>query len=65
MSDTDQVTEEHRRSVGVLWRQYPMIPAVREERVYAVANDIFVVPGPRVVEAAAELLRMIHPEAAQ
>jgi iron complex transport system substrate-binding protein len=65
MSDTDQVTEEHKRSVGVLWRQYPMIPAVQEGRVYAVANDIFVVPGPRVVEAAGELLRMIHPEAAQ
>jgi iron complex transport system substrate-binding protein len=65
MSDTDQVTEEHKRSVAALWQQYPMVPAVRAGRVYAVANDIFVVPGPRVVEAAAELLRMIHPEAAQ
>lgn len=65
MSDTDQVTEEHKRSVAALWQQYPMVPAVQAGRVYAVANDIFVVPGPRVVEAAAELLRMIHPEAAQ
>jgi iron complex transport system substrate-binding protein len=65
MADTDRVTEEHRRSVAVLWRQYPMVPAVPAGRVYAVANDIFVVPGPRVVEAAAELLRMIHPEAAR
>jgi ABC-type Fe3+-hydroxamate transport system substrate-binding protein len=63
MADTDRVTEEHRRSVASLWQQYPLLPAVAAGRVYPVAKDIFVVPGPRVVEAAAELLRMIHPEA--
>jgi iron complex transport system substrate-binding protein len=63
MSDTDRVTEEHKRSVALLWREYPTLPAVSAGRVYAVANDIFVVPGPRIVEAANELLRMIHPEA--
>lgn len=65
MSDTDQVTEAHKRSVAELWKQYPMIPAVAARRVYPVANDIFVVPGPRVVETATELLRMIHPEAVE
>jgi iron complex transport system substrate-binding protein len=65
MADTDRVTGQHRRAVAALWQQYPMIPAVPAGRVYPVANDIFVVPGPRVVEAAAELLRMIHPEAAR
>ena len=65
MADTDQVTGEHKRSVAALWQQYPMIPAVPAGRVYPVSNDIFVVPGPRVVEAAAALLRMIHPEAAR
>jgi iron complex transport system substrate-binding protein len=65
MSDTDLVTEEHRRSVGELWGKYPMVPAVAAGRVYPVANDIFVVPGPRVVETATELLRMIHPEAVE
>jgi ABC-type Fe3+-hydroxamate transport system substrate-binding protein len=63
MADTDRVTEEHRRSVASLWQQYPMLPAVEAGRVYPVAKDIFVVPGPRVVETATELLRMIHPEA--
>jgi iron complex transport system substrate-binding protein len=63
MSDTDQVTEEHKRSVGELWREFSMLPAVTAGRVYPVANDIFVVPGPRIVEAATQLLRMIHPEA--
>jgi iron complex transport system substrate-binding protein len=65
MSDTDRVTEDHKRTVSVLWReQFPTLPAVSEGRVYPVANDIFVVPGPRVVETARELLAMIHPEAA-
>jgi iron complex transport system substrate-binding protein len=63
MSDTDGVTEEHRRSVGKLWEQIPSLPAVQQNRVYPVANDIFVVPGPRVVEAAQSLFEMIHPEA--
>jgi iron complex transport system substrate-binding protein len=65
MADTDRVSEEHKRSVAALWRQYPMVPAVEAGRVYPVANDIFVVPGPRIVEAATELFRMIHPEAAR
>jgi len=66
MSDTDKVSEEHRLSVGKLWEQtFPDIPAVREGRVYAVANDIFVVPGPRVAETAEALFQMIHPEVAE
>ena len=64
MSVTDDVTEGHKRSVTELWKQMPSLPAVRQGRVYAVADDIFVVPGPRVVEAARSLFRMIHPEAA-
>ncbi|MEX2300927.1 MAG: helical backbone metal receptor [Bryobacterales bacterium] len=65
MADTDRVTEEHRLSVAELWGHYPMVPAVKAGRVYPVANDIFVVPGPRIVETATELLRMIHPEAVE
>ena len=64
MAVTDGVTEAHKRSVVELWqRAFPKLPAVRESRVFAVAEDHFVVPGPRVVQAAQALLRMIHPEA--
>jgi len=63
MTMTDDVTEEHKRGVVALWERYPVIQAVRERRVYAVASDIFVVPGPRVVEAALEIARTAHPEA--
>jgi len=65
MSDTDGVTEDHKRTVAELWKQIPSLPAVKEGRVYPVADDIFVVPGPRVVDAAQSLFRMIHPEAAR
>ena len=41
----------------------PTLPDVAV-RIHAVANDIFVVPGPRMAEAAAEFLKLIHPEAA-
>ncbi len=44
------------------WRK---LPAVGDGRVYAVADDIFVVPGPRVVDAARAFLRFLHPEAAE
>jgi hypothetical protein len=33
--------------------------------VYAVASDIFVVPGPRIAEAAEAFERMLHPENAR
>lgn len=64
MAATDGVTVEHKRSVEALWRrEFPEIPAVTARRVYAVADDRYVVPGPRVAEAARLLFDLIHPEA--
>ncbi len=63
MSDTVGVTEARKRAVVALWGRYPNLAAVRAGRVFAVASDIFVVPGPRVVDAAREFARMLHPEA--
>jgi iron complex transport system substrate-binding protein len=63
MSQTEGITEAHKRSVVALWNRFPAIAAVRDHRVYAVASDIFTVPGPRMVEAAREFARMLHPEA--
>jgi iron complex transport system substrate-binding protein len=62
MAQTVGVTETQKRAVVELWKRYPSITAVRENRVYAVASDIFVVPGPRVVDAAREFARLLHPE---
>jgi len=62
MANTVGVTEADKRRVTELWSRYPAIAAVREKRVFAVASDIFVVPGPRMVEATREFVRMLHPE---
>jgi iron complex transport system substrate-binding protein len=62
MTQTEGVTEEHRRSVVKLWQRHAVLKAVRERRVHAVSDDIFVVPGPRMVDAARAFARMLHPE---
>lgn len=62
MSRTVGVTEAEKRAVVALWKRYPNLTALRRKRVFAVASDIFVVPGPRVIEAAREFGRLIHPE---
>jgi iron complex transport system substrate-binding protein len=61
MAETVGVTEAHRQEVVALWRQRALLKA----RVYAVASDIFVVPGPRVAEAAEAFAQMLHPEASR
>jgi len=63
MAQTVGVTDAHKREVVRLWSRYPTIEAVRKGRVFAVASDIFVVPGPRIVDAVREFARMLHPEA--
>mgnify|MGYP002375808119 CR=1 FL=1 len=65
MSQTEGVTEAHKRAVVVLWSRYRTVAAVRNHAVYAVASDIFTVPGPRMVEAAEAFAKMLHPEAAK
>lgn len=63
MADTVGVTDEHKREVTSLWERLSSVAAVKQHRVYAVASDIYVVPGPRVVDAAKAFLSMLHPEA--
>ncbi|MBP1777424.1 MAG: Vitamin transporter, B12-binding component BtuF [candidate division NC10 bacterium] len=63
MAQTVGTTDRQKQAVVSLWRRYPVLKAVRDNRVFAVASDIFVVPGPRVTQAASELARLVHPEA--
>lgn len=60
MAVTTGVSEDHKRAVVRLWEAQPGVRAATERRVFAVAADIFVVPGPRVVEAAREFSRMLY-----
>ena len=63
MADTVAVTEEHKREVTSLWERLASVSAVKQHRVYAVASDVYVVPGPRVVDAAKAFFEMLHPDA--
>jgi iron complex transport system substrate-binding protein len=47
----------------LVWNRLPSLPAVRNKRVYLLAGDEFVVPGPRIVVAAERFARTLHPEA--
>jgi len=47
----------------LVWNALPSLPAVRNKRVYLLAGDEFVVPGPRIVAAAERFARTLHPEA--
>lgn len=63
MSEPERVSEDQKRAIVALWKQYPSLAAVKNSRVFAVASSIFTVPGPRMVDAARAFARMLHPEA--
>lgn len=56
------MTEALRKSVIQLWSRLPMIQAVKNGRVYPLADDRLIVPGPRMVEAVRLFGKMLHPE---
>jgi len=62
MGDQGGATEAQRRAVLDLWRTYPALKASKLGRVFAVDSDIFVAPGPRIVDAAKAFADMLHPE---
>jgi len=45
-----------------VWKALPSVPAVKNNRVYLLRGDEFVVPGPRIVMAAERFARTLHPE---
>lgn len=45
-----------------LWARFPALPAVREGRVHAYQSFAALRGGPRLVDAAEEFARLIHPE---
>jgi iron complex transport system substrate-binding protein len=45
-----------------VWNALPSVPAVKNNRVFLLTGDEFVVPGPRIVLAAERFARTLHPE---
>jgi iron complex transport system substrate-binding protein len=61
--DMGDTPDEHVRRQPIteaLWRRETMLAAARHGDVHAVTSDAFVVPGPRIVEAAETLSRWIR-----
>jgi iron complex transport system substrate-binding protein len=46
-----------------VWNALAAVPAVKNNRVYLLTGDEFVVPGPRIAIAADRFARTLHPEA--
>ena len=53
-----QIDEETR-----VWEALSSVPAVRRKQVHLLVGDEFVVPGPRIVQAAERFARVLHPDA--
>ncbi len=60
MSNTVGVTQQHLLEITAMWSRYSQLRAIRTKHVFAVASEIFVVPGPRIVEAAEQFERMMQ-----
>jgi iron complex transport system substrate-binding protein len=62
MADTVGVTDQHKREVVALWDRVATVNAVKNHRVFAIASDYYIVPGPRVIDSARSIFDMLHPE---
>ena len=71
MRAPEVIIELHGEPVGAVrreriladWQALASIPAVRQERIVFLAGDHTMIPGPRIVETAREMARLLHPEA--
>jgi iron complex transport system substrate-binding protein len=62
MGNQSVATEGQKLAVVNLWRTYPMLKAVKQQRIVIMVPDIFFVPGPRIIDAAQAFAKMLHPE---
>ena len=59
MAETTGATEAHKQGVVALWSSQPTLKAIATHTIFAVASDIFVVPGPRMLDAAQAFAAML------
>ena len=52
----DRITREL-----AVWKALPSLPAVRNGRIYILADDRLSIPGPRVADGIRLLARVLHP----
>jgi iron complex transport system substrate-binding protein len=59
---TSMAREKAFEQIKAKWKQWPNIPAVKNNRIYLVDSDLFDRPTPRLIEGLETLLQLIHPE---
>jgi len=59
---TSMAREEVFDQIKTKWKQWPNIPAVKNNRIFLVDSDLFDRPTPRLVQGLEKLLQLIHPE---
>ncbi len=62
MGNSSERPTEHIRQVLAVWQRARVVAAVRNNRVFPMTDDFYTVPGPRVVNAAQAILKILHPE---
>jgi iron complex transport system substrate-binding protein len=60
MGDTPEERERNGRANAALWRSHPLVTAAGLKHIRAETSDALVIPGPRVIEAAAWLRRLVQ-----
>ena len=60
MGTSSQERQEKVESSQALWHEVSYLEAVRKGRVYSISSTAFVVPGPRMTEAAEELFTILQ-----
>jgi iron complex transport system substrate-binding protein len=64
MSDGGTVSDREQRETVSLWtKRLPSLDAVKRARVYPIVSEMYVIPGPRMVDAARAMFAMLHPPA--
>jgi iron complex transport system substrate-binding protein len=53
---------EHRKAVKEAWSSQPFLRAVASGHIYPLPPELFLVPGPRAVDAVRMLAHMLHPD---
>jgi iron complex transport system substrate-binding protein len=61
-ADASSLTDAQRQKEIAMWRKYPSLAAAKNNRTHIVSSDLYVHPGPRVIELARVMAELFHPE---
>jgi iron complex transport system substrate-binding protein len=60
--DASSLSEPQRKKEVEMWKKYSSIAASKSDRIHIVSSDLYVHPGPRVIELARVMAELFHPE---